>query len=87
MYLGGIPEYILSDVTVMVGIAYLLTYLLYGRLVLWRQWAFLPQVMKTGVWAVMSSRVTHHLFTLLPLADEHVSSANRQILPVRSINL
>ena len=75
------------DVTVMVGLAYLLTYLLYGRLVLWRQWAFLPQVMKIGVWAGMCSRVIHHLFTLLPSADKLVSSANRQILPARSVNL
>ena len=47
----------------------------------------LPHVMKTGVRAGMCSRVTHHLFTLLPLADELVSSANRQILPARSFNL
>ena len=61
------------DVTVMVGMAYLFTYLLY-RLGLVRflyspiaqagtlaPVGFLPQVMKTRVWAGMCSRVTHHL--------------------------
>ena len=43
--------------------------------------------MKTRVWVVMCSRVTHHLFTLLPLADELFSSANLQILPARFFNL
>ena len=47
----------------------------------------LPHIMKTGVRARMCSRVTHHLFALLPLADKLASSANRQILPARSFNL